>query len=357
MAKVTYLFGAGASCEAMPLVADLPQRMKAICEFLMRDENQLSKTKKFEFSDNNHTSKFDYQTDFINDLEALEKSAANHKSIDTYAKKIFATTKYPDPTLYRLKLVLSCYFTLEQMYIAGRCDSRYDAFWASLIGKTYQDLPENVRILTWNYDIQMELSYAQYCPLVSLGHAIDALNIHINNNRRNHLKKPGVFNVYKLNGTANFLLDLNNEPFQEQYIADDYKNGLILPWIENIIQIYSANKHFADHYRKSPTLSFAWELPLTKKGSQTSFIEVIGNEINDTEILVVIGYSFPFFNREVDRALIRSMAGLKKVYIQDIKPEEVISSFRSIREDWRDELNKRVEPISMKNQFFLPPEL
>jgi hypothetical protein len=42
--------------------------------------------------------------------------------------------------------------------------------------------------------------------------------------------------------------------------------------------------------------------------------------------LVVIGYSFPVFNREIDNRLIGKMAKLTKVYIQDANPERIKST-------------------------------
>jgi hypothetical protein len=38
----------------------------------------------------------------------------------------------------------------------------------------------------------------------------------------------------------------------------------------------------------------------------------------DTEQVVVIGYSFPFFNRQTDREIFGSMANLTKIYVQDM---------------------------------------
>ena len=355
MPKITYLFGAGASCGAMPLVSNLPQKMKAMREYLSLETNQLSNTECFIHTNNKYKTKLDFQKGFIKDLEALELASASHYTIDTYAKKLFATGKTHE--LFQLKLVLSCYFTLEQMLISGKCDNRYDSFWASLIGSHYVHMPKNVRILTWNYDIQMELSFSQYCPKQSLDTAINALNIHINNNRKNDLKSRNTFSVFKLNGTANGLLNLNDISYSDTFISYDYSNGLNIASIEKVVKTYSAAMHFSDHYKLAPTLSFAWECPPAHNGNWTSFIKVIESEIIDTEILIVIGYSFPFFNRDVDRALIRSMSKLEKVYVQDIEPDNVISSFRSIREDWSGEFPKRVEAIKMNNQFFLPPEL
>jgi len=75
---------------------------------------------------------------------------------------------------------------------------------------------------------------------------------------------------------------------------------------------------------------------------------------SNTMILVVIGYSFPFFNRDVDRLIIGEMKNLLKVYIQDPYAADVKETFQAI--------NDRIDPnmiIPLDNtkQFLLPPEL
>jgi|SRR6187402_223846 len=77
---------------------------------------------------------------------------------------------------------------------------------------------------------------------------------------------------------------------------------------------------------------------------------------NETEVLVVIGYSFPFFNRDVDREIIRSMSKLRKIYIQDCNPENIKSRFLSILPDW-EKNNVQIIPVNDVTEFFLPPEL
>jgi hypothetical protein len=70
--------------------------------------------------------------------------------------------------------------------------------------------------------------------------------------------------------------------------------------------------------------------------------------------LVVIGYSFPFFNRLVDRRIL-NMPDLKKIYFQAPISgiENIIQSFKSIRKL----PIEGYEKITETEQFFLPPEL
>jgi len=70
--------------------------------------------------------------------------------------------------------------------------------------------------------------------------------------------------------------------------------------------------------------------------------------------LIVIGYSFPYFNREIDREIIANMNNLKKVYFQSLDAENLKERFLSIRDDLKDN-----QLLVRKDcgQFLLPNEL
>ena len=97
-------------------------------------------------------------------------------------------------------------------------------------------------------------------------------------------------------------------------------------------------------------ISFAWE----DQGISPYVINEAISKTSDATILVVIGYSFPFFNRIVDRKILK-MPQLRKIYFQ--APSEgmnsVAQSFKSIREYPLE----GIEKITETEQFFLPPEL
>jgi hypothetical protein len=79
--------------------------------------------------------------------------------------------------------------------------------------------------------------------------------------------------------------------------------------------------------------NFSWEALKNFTGRkhpqhETNLVEAERIATN-TEILVVIGYSFPIFNREIDNRLFRKMDNLKKVYIQDKQPENIKSTMQN----------------------------
>ena len=74
----------------------------------------------------------------------------------------------------------------------------------------------------------------------------------------------------------------------------------------------------------------------------------------DTEQVVLIGYSFPFFNRQTDREIMGNMANLKKIYVQNMNADEVESSLLAILPEGK---NIEIEKIYKCSQFYLPNEL
>ena len=81
-----------------------------------------------------------------------------------------------------------------------------------------------------------------------------------------------------------------------------------------------------------------------------------------TDILVVIGYTFPLFNRTVDNTLISKMNRLTKVYIQDKFTVTIQNTMQNAFERLQEPFHKdkfRVE-FSLSdslNQFILPFEI
>lgn len=75
--------------------------------------------------------------------------------------------------------------------------------------------------------------------------------------------------------------------------------------------------------------------------------------VSGTTILVVIGYSFPFFNREVDKQIFNELNNrvLKKIYFQDpvLNGKQLISQFGLSD-------NLKIEHIERTENFHIPFE-
>jgi len=285
--------------------------------------------------------------DFIENLLWLSAEGLNHVSIDTFAKKLWIRKEYA--LLKRLKITLSCFFILSQI---EKWDKRYDAFFATIINKDPFDLPSNLKIISWNYDYQFERAYSEFTGIKDL---------HGNQNKLNIISKHdegraniNQFSLTKLNGTTGFYSPTKSHKNLVDSFSTDFNTV-----VAKVLREY--HKVLYEDESTVCSLSFAWE-PEAGRETGNSGVSKISNIVNvaienskNSEILIVIGYSFPNFNRDVDRDIIRSMHKLKKVYIQappnDV--ENIKIRFRSILPDFDE---KKIIPWPDCGQFLIPPE-
>jgi hypothetical protein len=335
--KVTFLFGAGASRHALPIISEIPERLKSFIE-KMKSADLILDEGKFE-GFNTKDNKKEIQNLLINDLEWLLDLSSRHASVDTAAKKLFIKGNYGGLT--RLKVALSIFFVYEQL--SNKPDYRYDAFFASLLQDGITSFPDNIRIISWNYDYQFELSYQEYSGDKRISSNQSMLNVVT---KFDYSKRASNrFKICKLNGTTGIFKDRG---FHQYTYIDEFDRKLDKSLMENFVRNYAAAVYFSNQFY--PSLSFAWE----RQNSETDIVTFATKEVTDTETLVVIGYSFPFFNREIDRSIIGSMTNLKSVYFQSPDAESIIDRFQSIRTDI-DKL--KLKPVHDVYQFFLPYEL
>lgn len=270
--------------------------------------------------------------DLLRDIEILYKASMEHATIDTYAKKLFLTRRHED--FKRLKNVLSAFFVWAQL--EGKPDLRYDTFLASILQMNNLYFPKDISVISWNYDSQFEIAYRYYSPN-------GTLPIY-------EKKVDGEFpdfkdfgRIFKVNGSATFG-DFN----AVSTIAKDIDVEPIVQLIEYYGNLYADTSELG--FQFCSHLSFAWEA--SDKSNQ--LMEAIKQTTLDTETIVVIGYSFPYFNREIDRAIFAEMPNLKTIYIQDPSPDAVEPSLRAILPEGS---NVKIQHQKDCTQFYLPREL
>lgn len=146
------------------------------------------------------------------------------------------------------------------------------------------------------------------------------------------------FNCVKLNGTAMFSTKTENELIDPGYcdlerIEKCYKDDF-LSWKSNI--------------------SFAWE-------RNDQFIDTVIPLVKDAKALVVIGYSFPYVNRTIDKKIIQNMSKLRTVYIQDTAATDVKQSFETLlsfdQQNYLQTDALKIYSRTSVNQFIIPNEL
>jgi hypothetical protein len=341
MTLIIYYIGAGASygirkydeiIEGIPVVKEIPGEFDALKRFIEKADVPEGD---IVFQDMYRTGHDDVEKEkryMLHDINSLIQGIKDHATIDTYARKLYLTKRYRD--LERLKSLLCAFFLWEQL--EHRPDGRYDTFLANVLDNHTLNIPEEISIIAWNYDSQIELAFSSYNQ--NAGLAVFEKNIV---GKWPTLAKTG--RVFKVNGSAT------------------YANGEIVSLIKNydktsvaiqIIQFYSNS--MADTtdmgFQFKTHLSFAWE----DSPNALKMRETIKATVADTEQMVVVGYSFPFFNRETDREIIGYMDKLKKIYVQDMNADEVEQSLLAVLpEDKKIEIKKEYKC----SQFCLPKEL
>lgn len=342
MSKTIYYLGAGASygkrdesggiLEGIPVVSEIPARFD-----LFRDSisKAVVSPGEINFWDLFRTNAHDVEQSrqrMLEDIDSLIAGIQEHATIDTYARKLYLTQNQRD--FEKLKDVLCIFFLWEQ---AGHGpDDRYDTFLANVLEMPHLNLPHDISILSWNYDSQIEQAYRSY------GKA-QGLIVYEKNTVGQWPELTDYGRIIKLNGRASLV----DSPIIH-VILNDKRLPLALQLIIIYDHIHIDTREIGFQFTNH--LSFAWE----EANFKDKWLSTIKATIEDTEQVVVIGYSFPFFNREMDRLVFRNMPKLEKVYVQDINTAAVRQAMQAVLPT---NMSVSTIPISDCGQFYLPAEL
>ena len=365
--NITYLLGAGASFHSIPIVSTMNERMLLFLNMLdnyrKHDHDRIKGNVEYgsliklpELYNN-----LDYTS--FNKYKVVVNEAINHYTVDTYARKLWLQDN--DQKLSLLKEFLCLYFAFEQSSISSKLlcgtppdhknvepyikywdhikrslDYRYDVFMASLLDRE-MSLPPEVSIISWNYDYQLELAYMNFADC-SIDEAIKKLSIYPGLNVQAHRAK-----IIKLNGSAMQMgyPDLNEDDRNLWTVSstdehDCYKVALN--------ELFGRHKHIWD--KSEHLINFAWE----DRKYQKKAIKRAKEVINNTQELIVIGYSFPNFNKKIDAELFSGVTRAK----YRIKVQCGINDYESIGENIRSLggfiRNADIEFVKNIDQFYIP---
>ncbi len=330
--QITYLLGAGASSQALPMAAELKEKITQI-------NNEL---KEIQSSDT-------HIVDIVKEIEWLLKQVEGLPSIDTYAKRL--TLNGASKDLQRLKLVLS--LSLFYLQCGERPDPRYEVFLTTLL-KTPDSrstilnenpsivLPDNISVISWNYDCQLEIALMNIFPFLEsigswnkIGNELNLLDA----TPTSREVKSTAFNLVKINGSAsNFTL------YDEKVIPINLLQAQPKEIVEQLCRGFLTTNGKGTF---DPIVHFAWE----KNEWNRKVRESAKNICQRTNYLIVIGYSFPTFNRDIDLEHFKEMRQLKKIFIQAPKGdlEGLKSRVSSLLPNETD-----IELISDIKQFYIP---
>lgn len=351
MSKIIYYIGAGASygkrnvinkgtpeeeivlTEGLPIVSEIPNRIRKFRKFI--EDCVIDTNISYEFKNLFQTRGEDIvrqKNDMLRDIDELIEGIVSHATIDTYAKKLFLIR---DKRRFKtLKNVLCAFFVWEQL--DHSIDQRYDTFLACVLSERNLYLSKNISVISWNYDSQFELAYNFFTRN-------GKFPVFDKNKDDEWEQLPDYGCVFKVNGSATY----GNFSVVNEILTDEK-----LPKDIQLIMFYGDSKADTSQmgFQFKPHLSFAWE----QSENQTKMMEYIKQTTQDTLSVVVIGYSFPFFNREIDCAIIANMPYLQTIYIQDPNAEAIEQSLRAVLPG-----NTKVKIVYRKNcdQFYLPSEL
>ncbi|RNI33971.1 hypothetical protein EFY79_16815 [Hanamia caeni] len=355
MAKITYLIGAGASVNALPTVSEMESRLRIFQNYLLK------------------FTSIPGVEEYIQDIEDSIIDCSGN-TIDEYANSLYrdrgAQQKYN-----KLKAILIGFFLFEQLKkkqsdfainnvksgptvpayswpnkfnsnnelnerIQNTLDRRYSGFLGKVLNPENKFKPD-INILSWNYDSQFEIAMERLSiPYKHLDAYVDIFPYPMQIDFNEFKESERSHNILKLNGTAGIFKNkgeiISVYDSQQEYFDDI---------IDIIMNIYKESKTRLERY--NPLFNFAWERNI---GSEY-VLSRAKRMVKETEILVVIGYSFPDFNRDIDRQIF-SGKSISKVYLQVNNDPSVILNMRGLKNDFY----QKTESVQNCSSFFIPPE-
>lgn len=361
MANVTYLLGAGASCEALPTYQNFHGRFEnyAKCFTLGRVYNELNPEER-------ERSRY-----YNSVLTAWLNEFKFHPTPDTIAKKLFHKDS-EKKQLIEFKFILILFFYFEQLVQYGKLfygdngiekmsffDKRYDAFIASILKPKAGSIEifNEFNILTWNYDLQAELGFKNYFGL-SIENTQDKINSYpriINKESSiSEYSKDDIagFSIVHLNGIAypNYLL---TESESESLYSPNQTNDLTQV-VRKTLDLYYRFQNISDKEKEEvvSNMRFAWERMDEYFNVESQPGDYFKNALSiaeKTDILVIIGYSFPVFNDPIDSLLLNAMP-LKEIHIQSPDSKSIVKKLES------NLFRRKVKPFELDywNSFAIP---
>jgi hypothetical protein len=325
MNDITYILGAGASFQAMPLVNNFCSRFKIFQNFI---------GEQFAFPG------------FGSDCVSFGNEIKAHSTFDTFFKKLFHQNKLEDIDKY--KSVLLFYFVFEHLFTyeelgydeelgktnnkLHKLDPRYEALIAGLLKpiKGKVDFYKNVNFITWNYDTNLLNSLRNFIsPDVPLYDFITE------NYHDGYFQINSQIRVYHLNG------------FISHPILNEIENYNSIQVFSEFLKSYGQME--LKQYIKN--IHFAWE-------QEEKIFKDMSEIILESDNVVSIGYSFPLYNRIFDSYLFnyKNLKG-RHLYIQNLETKPIKNILRSDFNIFRDQVVDGEIPITYSENclsFLIP---
>jgi len=312
------------------MVGQIINRLNDFERFLTLCQNNIG-NKVFVFHESNTFNSFQ---SFCKKLVKLVKESP---SIGTLAKRLFDQKKAKEYREYKAFLsILFNYFHYTSISYKPLQSSRETIYSHSLEGRYenlirsinhYDDttsnnisIPKNFKFISWNYDFQLEIT--AYNDIKSGSGLKDTFNKTLDNLD---------LSILNLNGTS---------LVSDKIISEESFGAISL--IEFLIDIY-----IAFFYKEEENqLKFAWE--------KSENISKLNHFAKESKYVVIIGYSFPSFNRDVDNAYFHNLKPGTKVFTQGYDYADSVRIEKYLRQTFIDEKPKfKITPV--ESPFFYVP--
>jgi hypothetical protein len=342
MKNTTCLLGAGASYFALPIEATYIERLEKF-------KNELQSTQ-FQggvlFSQNHLLQKVknitvrEAKNKFIQDIDwAISlRTNSNYESYDECAQKELFEKGNIDG-LNILKIVLSSFFLYEQA--KNPVDPRYACFLQNIYGdNTIRHLTHPIYILSWNYDNQLEKTFWNMCKAPCEQTTKKYLNIYPSLSINDYKLQKDRINLVKLNGDAacSRIYIEGNTDIHSSSVLGLLCNPFNEKTIENILWHYV----YVVKEGKPVPPTFSFQFERNSDNQDKEHLEVAekaykwAKKVSKlTKTLVVIGYSFPEDNNEVDQEIIKNS---ESIIIQNL-------------EGYRETLEKKVREFNQNAEI------
>jgi hypothetical protein len=340
----TYLLGAGASCKVLPLVKDFHERLDQFLDYIKTSFHLW-----FQLEDDIKYRVHDPKGQLISDLESLMVEVKKHASIDTYAKKLYLIKSY-EPLL-KLKSLINLYLTFEQL--KNGIDKRYDAFFAALLESEgyVVRMPDNLKIITWNYDFQLDYSLCNFMLIKDSKELND--NIHIYPGTEQNGLKSERFSIIKINGTVlgniSYGKEFQYSGFNPKLSSDLFLSNKTEDQLALFNNYFRTVSSYTTFGQREPSILYSWEeddIAIEARKHAKQIMKM-------SDYLIIIGYSFPTFNRTVDRELLDCLKDTTKIFIQS--PSDgingVVQRFNALSRRKFD-----IQQVDQTDEFHIPFE-
>lgn len=350
--KITYLLGAGASYNSVPIWAQQAETMQQIAGNIL---SQINPPEDSTIPDEYGLLNDEILIDFFNKMLEFSNKAVEFGSIDIYARRLSLLKRYSE--LNDLKFCLSIYFDLWELFSFknykigntqlnfSQIDKRYYSLLSILLEPKNDftpKIPDNVKFCTWNYDLQLELAFSSF--LKTSTNNLKTINEHIpfsdpiNTYNFNGEKIDNI--VYHFNGHRGIFI---SDQKAHENIDGSHKDDF---W-KYLKRLKSNFVHFRDISYTS-CIKYSWEEDEIQK-------EKWKNIFRNTDILIVIGYSFPAFNRRIDTELFRSLSpNIYQIVYQD--PNASINMIKILNQNLKEENIKILDNSTDLKNFYIPNE-